>query len=105
MSPHQANLEPLNVFEFLRTVLFVLKAADPCVTSGWPSVLVQLKIIKLNTLTEHNGMNMLKVKFCRKFVINCKVVLDINFHSIYWPCFNFADFLKNCIIYSEVCFG
>jgi hypothetical protein len=41
-SHHQANFEPLNIFEFLLTVLFVLKAADPCVSSGWPSVLVQL---------------------------------------------------------------
>jgi hypothetical protein len=38
----QANLEPLNIFEFLRTVLFVSKAADPCVSGGWPSVLVSL---------------------------------------------------------------
>jgi hypothetical protein len=30
------NLEPLKIFEFLLTVLFVSKAADPCVSSGWP---------------------------------------------------------------------
>jgi hypothetical protein len=28
MSHHQANLEPLNIFEFLFTVVFVSKAAD-----------------------------------------------------------------------------
>jgi hypothetical protein len=39
MSHHQANLESLNIFGFLLTVLFVLKAADPGVSSGWPSVL------------------------------------------------------------------
>jgi hypothetical protein len=44
MSHHQANLEPLNIFEFLLKVLFVSKAADPCVNSGWPSVLVQLSL-------------------------------------------------------------
>jgi hypothetical protein len=44
MSNHQANFEPLNSFEFLPTVLFISKAADPCVTSGWPSVLVQLSL-------------------------------------------------------------
>jgi hypothetical protein len=44
MSHHQANLEPLNIFEFLLTVIFVSKAADPCVSSGWPSVLVQLSL-------------------------------------------------------------
>jgi hypothetical protein len=31
MSHYQANLEPLKIFEFLLTVLFVSKAADPCV--------------------------------------------------------------------------
>jgi hypothetical protein len=40
MSHHQANLEPLNILEFLLTLLFVSKAADPCVSSGWPSVLM-----------------------------------------------------------------
>jgi hypothetical protein len=44
MSHHQANLEPLNIFEFLLAVLLVSKAADPCVSSGWPSVLVQLSL-------------------------------------------------------------
>jgi hypothetical protein len=44
MSHHQANLEPLNIFEFLLTVPFISKAADPGVSSGWPSVLVQLSI-------------------------------------------------------------
>jgi hypothetical protein len=43
MSHHQAKLEPLNIFEFLLTVLFVSKAADPRVSSGWP-VLVQLSL-------------------------------------------------------------
>jgi hypothetical protein len=38
------NLEPLNIFEFLLTVLLVSKAADRCVSSGWPSVLVQLSL-------------------------------------------------------------
>jgi hypothetical protein len=42
MSHHQANLEPLSIFKFLLTVLFVSKAADPCVISEWSSVLVQL---------------------------------------------------------------
>jgi hypothetical protein len=32
MSHLQANLEPLNIFEFLLTVLFVSKAADLCVS-------------------------------------------------------------------------
>jgi hypothetical protein len=32
MSHHQANLEPLNIFEFLLTVLYVSKAADRCVS-------------------------------------------------------------------------
>jgi hypothetical protein len=41
MMHHQANLEPLNIFEFLLTIFF-LKAADPCVSSGWLCVLVQL---------------------------------------------------------------
>jgi hypothetical protein len=40
ISHHQANLEPLKVFELLLTVLFVSKAADPRVSNGWPSVLV-----------------------------------------------------------------
>jgi hypothetical protein len=44
MSRHQANLEPLNIFEILLTVVFVSKAADRCVSSGWPSVLVQPSI-------------------------------------------------------------
>jgi hypothetical protein len=44
MSHHQTNLEPLNVFEFLLTVLFVSKAAVPCVSSGWPSVLAKLSL-------------------------------------------------------------
>jgi hypothetical protein len=44
MSNHYANLEQINVFEFLLTVLFVSKAADPCVSSGWPCVLVQLSL-------------------------------------------------------------
>jgi hypothetical protein len=44
MSHHQANLEPLNIFEFLLTVLFDSKAADPCVSSEWPSDLVQLSL-------------------------------------------------------------
>jgi hypothetical protein len=44
MSHHQANFEPLNTLEFLLTVLFVSKAADPCVSSGLPSVLVQLSL-------------------------------------------------------------
>jgi hypothetical protein len=44
MRHHQANLEPLNIFEYLLTVFFVSKAADPCVSSGWPSVLVQLSL-------------------------------------------------------------
>jgi hypothetical protein len=44
MCHHQANLEPLNISEFLLTVLCVLKAADRCVSSGWPSVLVQLSL-------------------------------------------------------------
>jgi hypothetical protein len=43
-SHHRANLEPLNIFEFLLRVLFVLKAADPRVSSGWPSVLVHLSL-------------------------------------------------------------
>jgi hypothetical protein len=34
----------VNIFEFLLTVLFVLKAADPGVSSGWPSVLVKLSL-------------------------------------------------------------
>jgi hypothetical protein len=42
MSHHHGNLEPLNIFEFLLTALCVSKAADPCVSSGWPSVLVWL---------------------------------------------------------------
>jgi hypothetical protein len=42
MSHYQAKLEPLNVFESLLTVLLVSKAADPCLSSGRPSVLVQL---------------------------------------------------------------
>jgi hypothetical protein len=33
MSHHEDNLEPLNIFELLLTVLFVSKAADPCVSS------------------------------------------------------------------------
>jgi hypothetical protein len=41
MSHNQANLEPLEIFGFLLTILFVSKAADPFVSSGWPSVLVQ----------------------------------------------------------------
>jgi hypothetical protein len=40
ISHHQVNLEPLQFLELLLKVLFVLKAADPCVSSGWPSVLV-----------------------------------------------------------------
>jgi hypothetical protein len=44
MRHNQANFEPLNIFEFLLRVLFVLKAADPRVSSGWPSVLVQLSL-------------------------------------------------------------
>jgi hypothetical protein len=44
LNHHQANLEPLNIFEFLLTVLFVSKAADPCISSGWPSVLVQRSV-------------------------------------------------------------
>jgi hypothetical protein len=44
MSHHQANLEPLDIFEFLLTFLFVSKAADPCVISGLPSVLVELSL-------------------------------------------------------------
>jgi hypothetical protein len=43
-SQHQANLEPLNISEFVLTVLFVPKAAGPCVSGGWPSVLVQLSL-------------------------------------------------------------
>jgi hypothetical protein len=45
MSHHEANLEPLNIYEFLLIVLFVSKAADPCVSSGWPSVLVQFSLL------------------------------------------------------------
>jgi hypothetical protein len=44
MSHHQANLEPLNISEFLLTVLFVSKAADRCVSSGLRSVLVRLSL-------------------------------------------------------------
>jgi hypothetical protein len=44
MIHHQANLEPLNIFKFLLTVLFVSKAVDPCVISGWPFVLVELSL-------------------------------------------------------------
>jgi hypothetical protein len=44
MSHRQANLEPLNIFRFLITVIFVSKAADRCVSSGWPSVLLQLSL-------------------------------------------------------------
>jgi len=40
----------------------------------------------------HKSVSPLRFSFCREFGINCKVVLDINFHIIYWPCFNFADF-------------
>jgi hypothetical protein len=36
MRHNQANLEPLNILEFLLTVLFVSKAADRCETSRAP---------------------------------------------------------------------
>jgi hypothetical protein len=56
MSHHQTNLEPLEVFELLLTFLFVLKAADPCVGSGWPSVLVQLSLaVGVNNLFTPTG--------------------------------------------------
>jgi hypothetical protein len=45
-SHHQANLEPLNISEFWKTIICCI---------DW-------KLIKLNILTEHNGMNILKVK-------------------------------------------
>jgi hypothetical protein len=44
MSHHQANLEPLNISDFLLTDYFVSKVVDPCVSSGWHSVLVQLSL-------------------------------------------------------------
>jgi hypothetical protein len=69
MIDHQANLEPLNIFEFLLTVLY---RTDSCETKLVAITVVKsnyllyllcwLKINKLNTLTEHNGMDMLKVK-------------------------------------------
>jgi hypothetical protein len=40
MGHHQASLEPLNIFQLFLTVLFVSKAAEPCVSRGWTSVLV-----------------------------------------------------------------
>jgi hypothetical protein len=43
------NLEPLNIFEFLLTVLFVSKAADPCVNSG--TVSKKAKIFSGSKLT------------------------------------------------------
>jgi hypothetical protein len=73
VSHHQANLEPLNISEFLLTVLFVSKVADPCVSSNVAIaittvesnyllyLLCSLKINKLNTLTEYNRMDMLRV--------------------------------------------
>jgi hypothetical protein len=49
---YQTNLEPLNIFESVLTVLFVSKAADPCVSSGWRSVFVQLSLPEQLPTTE-----------------------------------------------------
>jgi hypothetical protein len=57
MIHHQANLEPPNIFELLLTVLFYSEKNYLLYLLGW------LKINKLDALTEHNGMDMLKVKF------------------------------------------
>jgi hypothetical protein len=47
MSHHQAEFEPLNIFEFLLTVLFVSKAADSCpvvTTHYWTSSQLNCRI-------------------------------------------------------------
>jgi hypothetical protein len=127
MCHHQANLEPLNIFEFLIKVIFVSKAADPCVSSGWPSIvksnylLYLLCWLKINELKHEDSTFFYRV--CSCFLYNsynkCWLFLlyhlpwilvmvpdcsawSTNWNFIYWLILMNASFQRVCIPLSNL---